>query len=206
MPRPTKPSLAWYRNRRSFCWTLLSLSVVTLCFTMRANLLSLTVLPAVVLAGAGKFGNEAIQSDGFVRYPLVPQQGAPLVGRHAKRQQGAESIDRRSGTLYTIDLRFGTPGQLVPVKVDTGSSELWTNPTCSKSSAPDFCRVMPRFTMSSTLVDLGAQGYISWARGNADDGDVNFQYVTDYVGIGCEFLHQRCRPWQMADYLPTYHY
>ncbi|GAB1320916.1 Aspartic peptidase domain-containing protein [Madurella fahalii] len=139
---------------------------------MRAKLLPLVVLPAAVLAGAGKLDNDVIQLDGL-------------------RQQEAESVGRRSGTLYTIDLLFGTPGQPVPVKIDTGSSELWTNPVCSKSSAPNFCSTMPRFTRSGTLIDLGQQGHISWARGNADDGYVDFQYEADYVGIGSAKVTQQ---------------
>lgn len=90
------------------------------------------------------------------------------------------------------------PGQAVAVLVDTGSSELWANPNCAKSSDPTFCRAMPRFTMSTSLIDLNTQGQMFWDHGVGGAGYANFQYVVDYIGIGC-----RLSPFPSAlDWLP----
>jgi hypothetical protein len=110
--------------------------------------------------------------------------GVPLFGKHTnftKRQIATDSFMQRSGTFYTIELTLGTPGQMVPVNFDTGSSELWVNPVCAQSTTPDFCDAQPRFTESSTLVDLGATGHVTYGTGYAD-----FYYVADYVAIGCK--------------------
>ncbi|KAK4035318.1 aspartic peptidase domain-containing protein [Parachaetomium inaequale] len=119
---------------------------------------------------------------------LLPQ-GNPLFGKHAnitKRQIGTDTLGQRSGTLYTIEVTLGTPGQKVPVQFDTGSSELWVNPVCSKSTTPDFCNTQPRFTASSTLVDLDAQGHVTYGTGYTD-----FEYVADYVAIGSAKITQQ---------------
>lgn len=148
---------------------------------MRATLLPLAVLPAA-LAG------DVIHSDGLIRYALTPLKGAPLAGKNAKRQLAADSVGKRSGTVYTINLTFGTPGQPVPVLIDTGSSELWANPTCSRSADPAFCQTQTRFTYSTTLVDLGTTGHVDYASGPGRQGSVDFVYVADYVGVGCRSL------------------
>ncbi len=154
---------------------------------MRATLLPLAVLPATGLALA----SGGTQPDGVVRHTLTPQRGAPLVGKRAKRQLASDSTGKRSGTLYTIDLTLGTPGQAVPVLVDTGGSELWVNPTCSQSGDPAFCATQARFTVSTSLVDFGVQGQVSWDRGLSGAGSASFEYVADYVGIGCKWTPPR---------------
>jgi hypothetical protein len=150
---------------------------------MPSKLISfLAILPAVLARDDG-----VVRSEGLVRYSLTPPQGAaPLFGKHSKRQQETGVVGKRHGTLYTIDLTFGTPGQAVPVAIDTGSSELWINPVCSKSSNPDFCNSQPRFTQSTTLVDYGVQGSITWSRGTDGAGYAQFEYVGDYVAAGCK--------------------
>ncbi|SPN99786.1 uncharacterized protein DNG_02638 [Cephalotrichum gorgonifer] len=40
-----------------------------------------------------------------------------------------------SSVSYLVELEMGTPAQKVKVVVDTGSSELWVNPDCSKASS-----------------------------------------------------------------------
>lgn len=147
---------------------------------------SAALLPVAVL-GSGLLipdDNRMVQQAGLIRYPVTAQEGGPIFGKHSnitKRQIGTDSLAQRSGTLYTINLVLGTPGQTVPVQFDTGSSELWVNPVCSKSTTPAFCSSQPRFTASSTLVDYGVQGSVTYGTGYAD-----FEYVGDYVGIGCK--------------------
>ncbi|KAL0937585.1 secreted aspartic proteinase [Colletotrichum truncatum] len=41
---------------------------------------------------------------------------------------------------YSMDLMIGTPGQKVTVLLDTGSSELWVNPDCSKAPSASQAR------------------------------------------------------------------
>jgi hypothetical protein len=89
--------------------------------------------------------------------------------------------NHNDGTLYTIDLSIGTPGQPVTVIIDTGSSDLWVNPVCETSGQPSFCASFPQFdyTSSSTLQDTGAADVLSYGKGN-----VTLEYVTDVVAIG----------------------
>ncbi|KAK4194296.1 aspartic peptidase domain-containing protein [Triangularia verruculosa] len=141
-----------------------------------SKLLSLlTLLPAAALAT----DNASVQPSGLVRHSLYAQEGGSLFSRHSKRQLATASSTKRAGTLYTINLKFGTPGQSVPVQIDTTQSELFANPRCATSTNPTFCSSQPRFTMSSTLIDLGVQGALQLR----DNGFVDFQYVSDYIGI-----------------------
>lgn len=151
--------------------------------------MSLTRLAAAALLPMAVLGsrfnipddNRMVQEDGLIRFPIVPKEGGSPFGKHSKRQISSDTFSSRSGTAYIIELTFGTPGQTVPVQFDTGSSELWVNPVCSKSTTPDFCNAQPRFTFSTSSVDLGVQGSVTYGTGYAD-----FEYMADYVAIGCK--------------------
>lgn len=119
---------------------------------------------------------------GFVRYPVTQRSGAGLWGKHSKRQEEVGVRDRQSGSMYTIDITLGTPGQTVSVQFDTGSSELWVNPVCANGNDPALCSAQQRFTESTTLMDLESLGEITYGAGYT-----KFEYVADYVDIGCEF-------------------
>ncbi|KAK1753950.1 aspartic peptidase domain-containing protein [Echria macrotheca] len=127
-----------------------------------------------------------IQQDGIIRFPVTARAGNTVFGRHSKRQTEVDSTGQLSGTLYTIPITLGTPGQTVPVQIDTGSSELWVNPICSQANDPAFCAAQPRFTLSTTLVDYGVQGSYTYGSGYAD-----WEYVGDYVRIGSATLTQQ---------------
>ncbi|KAK1827752.1 aspartic peptidase domain-containing protein [Podospora conica] len=124
--------------------------------------------------------------EALIRFPVVAQTEAVNNNTNSRRQIGVGSTNQQR-TYYTIPLRFGTPGQDVPVRIDTGSSELWANPRCSTSANPSLCQTQPRFTYSTTLVDLGVTGHVSYNGG----GSADFVYVADYVGVGSARITQQ---------------
>lgn len=127
--------------------------------------------------------NKFSQHSGLLRYPIRNVEGAPAVKNITKRQDDVGLSTQLMGNFYSIDLTFGTPGQVVSVNLDTGSDELWVNPNCNNAYDPDFCATFPRFTQSSTLVDLEEQATITYGSGSAD-----INYVYDYVSVGGETL------------------
>lgn len=119
------------------------------------------------------------QQDGILAFPLKASLGAPLATDLSKRQSDVGIDSQLTGTLYTIDITIGTPGQTVSVLFDTGSDELWVNPVCSRSFDTELCEASGRFTSSTTFVDLGVTGGIQYGIGY-----VEFEYGYDFVSIG----------------------
>jgi hypothetical protein len=101
----------------------------------------------------------------------------------SKRQDSTPLENQQGGTSYTIDIEVGTPPQRVTLIIDTGSSELWMNPTCETSGQPKYCQSFAQFdyTSSSTINDTGYSNLLAYGKGN-----VTIEYVTDVVSIGCE--------------------
>lgn len=89
-----------------------------------------------------------------------------------------------SGAMYTIDVDVGTPPQTVTIHLDTGSYEMWINPTCETSGNLALCEELPWFneTESSTFKSLGTNETIRYGKGN-----VTFDYAADDVAIGRKF-------------------
>lgn len=148
---------------------------------------SLRLLAAALPAMAVALDTSVIQEPGLIRFPVTATQGSSIFGTLAKRQVDTASFGARSGTLYTINVVLGTPGQTVPVQFDTGSSEMWVNPTCSQASNMAFCLAQPRFTYSNSLVDFGVTGAVTYPTG----GYANFQYIGDFVRIGPATITQQ---------------
>ncbi|KAB5555044.1 aspartic peptidase domain-containing protein [Coniochaeta sp. 2T2.1] len=161
---------------------------------MASSLLLLAAaLPALSLAQSVNARSSGIVHAGnLIHYPLVATTGSSVFGS-SKRQNSVSALGQRTGTIYTINISLGTPGQSVPVQFDTGASEVWVNPVCAQASDQAFCLAQPRFTQSTTLVDLGVQGYNDIVRGPGGDGTgyVNFEYVADYVAIGSARITQQ---------------
>lgn len=82
--------------------------------------------------------------------------------------------------LHTVDI--GTPPQSVYVQLDTGSFELWVNPTCTNLGTADqtFCKAIGFYnTASSTTVEnLGTQKVLKYGIGSA-----NITYVKDDITL-----------------------
>ena len=147
-------------------------------------------LPAAVtlLAPTVYADSNGAQGSGVVSFPLTARHGAPLMeGGSSKRQLSSDATGRMSGTIYTIDVTLGTPGDLVPVQFDTGSTDFAVNPACSSSGNPGFCYNQPRFTKSNSIVDLGVYGESRYEGG----GYAKFLYIADYVGIGSARVTQQ---------------
>ncbi|KAM6485614.1 acid protease [Trichoderma sp. SZMC 28011] len=86
------------------------------------------------------------------------------------------------------DIEVGTPGQLVSVLFDTGSSELWVNPNCTKASNPSLCQQLGHFdsAKSSTFNDTGIKHVIGYG-----SGYVNMTYAYEAVKIGSAKLRNQ---------------
>lgn len=85
------------------------------------------------------------------------------------------------GTTYTIEVEIGTPPQNLTLILDTGSPDLWVNPTCATSGQRRYCQSFPKFdyTKSESINDTGFADILRYGKGN-----VTIEYVTDVVTIG----------------------
>ena len=62
-------------------------------------------------------------------------EARPDANRAVRRQSDFDTdttVFNYSSISYLIELDLGSPGQTVKVIIDTGSSELWVNPDCSR--------------------------------------------------------------------------
>ncbi|KAK8034853.1 hypothetical protein PG993_009848 [Apiospora rasikravindrae] len=127
-----------------------------------------------------------IVGNGYIRHAINPASPGSNGGGKEKRQTNVAVANQAASAPFTINLGLGTPNQLVTVAVDTASTELWVNPTCAKAgSAADtqLCNSLPRFTRSTTFVDLNVEGGIQYR-----NGYTNFQYGLDNVAVGAARL------------------
>lgn len=72
----------------------------------------------------------------------------------------------------TYKVNIGTPAQEVFVQLDTGSFELWVNPTCDSLSFSDatFCKATGAFdtSLSSTAENTNTEKTLSYGIGSAN--------------------------------------
>jgi hypothetical protein len=149
---------------------------------MRSTLFFLSLVPACVFASSGPSSRSTFVGNGFIRKSITAFKHNLSGAVDLTRRQNVVGLGKeREGTLYTIELSIGTPGEKVLVQIDTGSDELWVNPVCSTASQPTYCAKFPRFALSDTLVDLHKTGTIQYGKGK-----VNLKYMADYVAVGCK--------------------
>ncbi|KAF7563920.1 hypothetical protein G7046_g183 [Stylonectria norvegica] len=153
---------------------------------MLSTLLTLAIVPILAHAIHVLDDNGPVQDSGLLRFPLRATSGAHTVKEKGKRQNDVGLTTQQTGIFYSIDIVLGTPGQTVTVNFDTGSSELWVNPVCSNSTNPTFCETFGRFEESSTFVDLGTKGSITYGT-----GFTNFEYGYDFLSIGPAKINQQ---------------
>lgn len=147
---------------------------------MRGRILTMSVVLAahsssVAAAGAG-----------FLKRPVTAHQNDATLSESLNilRRQSTEDISNQQyGSAYTIDIEVGTPPQTITVLVDTGSSNLWLNPTCETSGQQKYCESFPQFNYneSSSLEDTSFAQLLSYGKGNA-----SVEFVTDNILFGCE--------------------
>ncbi|KKY39864.1 putative acid protease [Diaporthe ampelina] len=126
----------------------------------------------------------AVRADSFLKSTVTAHRGDamhPEILRLLGRQSTEDISNQQYGTGYTIDIEVGTPPQTVTVIVDTGSSNLWLNPTCETSGEQQYCESFPQFNAddSSTIEGTSFGQLLSYGKGNA-----SVEFVTDNLGIG----------------------
>ncbi|UNI18694.1 hypothetical protein JDV02_004949 [Purpureocillium takamizusanense] len=154
---------------------------------MLSTLLSLAALPLATYGFLDfPMDNRMVQEPGLIRYPISVSKGAESKNKVVRRQNDVGLKAQKTGFFYSIDIQIGTPPQAVSVNFDTGSSELWVNPVCSKSTDPKFCESFGRFNGSQTYTDLHRNGTINYGTGFA-----KLEYGYDNIQIGSAKISQQ---------------
>jgi len=151
--------------------------------------LSLALLsPAVAAVESQRPRSVITRGDGFVRASVNAISGLPSLRR---RQFEAPVANHRLGTQYCIDVSIGTPAQTLTLILDTGSPDLWVNPTCATANIPEECKKYPQFDYkkSKTLNATGFADVLSYGKGN-----VSIEYIRDTVAIGSKLRRPFCLP------------
>lgn len=142
---------------------------------------SLLLSPAAAAVTLDQPRSVSTSGEGYLRHPIRTVPGAPKLRR---RQETEATIPHNRGATYTVDIDIGTPPQTITVILDTGSNDLWVNPTCDTANLPEYCAGFNQFdwTASSTFLDLGKGNIIKYGKGN-----VTYEWVSDSVTIGGMF-------------------
>lgn len=161
--------------------SLLALSLA--CLSVAAN------LPLANVSDPGPLKQHGMKGSGVVQHVIKHKRRKDLT----KRQDPsilyniniAYVIESKKSSPHTnqfliILVSVGTPQQTIDVVLDTGSSELWVDPTCANSYNPARCDTLPRYdpNNSSTAVDEGQPFSIQYGTG-ATSGE----YLLDTVNI-----------------------
>jgi len=158
--------------------------------TRCATMWSLAVALSIVAVAHGARFARATKGDGFLKVPVGTVDRPP---RKMKRDESPlVTVLENMDFFYATDFEFGTPGQVVTVLVDTGSSELWVNPDCAEAPTTfqqEECEGFGFYDPDkSETPPTGPFGRNEILYGDASDPSthtsVNFQYYTDTITLG----------------------
>ncbi|KJR89229.1 candidapepsin-4 precursor [Sporothrix schenckii 1099-18] len=138
-------------------------------------------VPVSTVSAAVAAAETVDMQDGCIHFQIVHSNNA----QHFTKRAVELSLANRSDVAYYAKLEFGTPPQAQYVQLDTGSFELWVNPTCSSagglsSGDANFCQAVGRFepSASSTFTSLNVGKQLRYGIGTA-----NITYVTDDISL-----------------------
>lgn len=121
---------------------------------------------------------QCAEGESCVQLPVVHSTNTNIFSKRAVEVQ----LSNRSDVAYYAQLNIGSPAQPVYVQLDTGSFELWVNPTCSTLAASDqeFCNAVGFYdpTKSSTAVNLQTTKTLNYGIGSA-----NITYFKDSIAL-----------------------
>ncbi|KAH8886586.1 acid protease [Thozetella sp. PMI_491] len=138
-------------------------------------------LPAVLaVASVAIAGPTPRSDDRFLSFPVQHKQRVRSIG---KRDADVPLYDIAEAS-YLVELSIGTPPQTVKVAIDTGSDELWVDPTCSSrdlseeevQECEDDGSYDPSTSSSATIFKNGSD--IQYGIGS-----VTFRYVADTIAL-----------------------
>ncbi|OAA63613.1 candidapepsin-4 precursor [Niveomyces insectorum RCEF 264] len=148
------------------------------------RLLRLSVLFGAAVAGAATTAAAAApplvedMHDGCIHMQIIHSTNTA----HFSKRAVELSLANRTDVAYYAKLNFGTPPQPQYVQLDTGSFELWINPSCAGLSTGDaaFCNAVGAFdpAASSTFASLGTGKQLRYGIGTA-----NITYVLDDIAL-----------------------
>lgn len=116
-----------------------------------------------------------------VRYDFKGRSPADVV-QLAKRNTIKEYIlNDVNGSLYSVNVSIGTPGQIFQLQLDTGSTDIWVNSGDSRYCRRGNCLDSFDSSGSSTYQNAAAGAFgVSYGDGTSASGD----FFTDVISIG----------------------
>ncbi|KAH8890397.1 acid protease [Thozetella sp. PMI_491] len=124
----------------------------------------------------------ALNSDNkFISFPIKRSEAArPLT---LDRRDNSVTLYNVTQVTYLFELQIGTPAQKVDVVLDTGSFELWVDPSCSTASTAQQiqqCEAAGTYdpSTSKTVKDLQVTKKLTYGK-----GEVDIQYISDNIAI-----------------------
>ncbi len=131
--------------------------------------------------------------NGYVRFNVTPNAHTGSGSGLFRKEATADLKEEQFGTAYTIQLGIGTPPQNVVVQLDTGSTDLWVDPSCDKiddAENREYRNSFPHFAadQSVTLQDGAKHANLIYGIGNA-----TVDYKKDVVRAGCKLRIRRRR-------------